>query len=86
VFSGTISPISEFRNSEIRDTFCAFQGISGISEIDPEKPLFSQKPLCAAVLRDFGNWEISGISGDLGDTFTNCQKISGKFRKPEIQV
>jgi hypothetical protein len=72
VFRAT--PIPEIQNSEIRDTFCAFQD-SGL-EINPEKTLFSQKPLCAAV-QGISKFEISGIS-EISGTFT---QLSKNFRK-----
>jgi hypothetical protein len=79
VFRDRFPDFRKFRNSEIRDIL--HFGISGFRESRPWKPLFSQKPLCAAgTPGDFGNLGFRGFQ-DLGDTFTQIVKISGKFRK-----
>jgi hypothetical protein len=77
VFSGTIPrfpEIPEFKSG----THLHFRNF-GISEIPTLKPLFSQETALRSP-RDF-NSEISGISGDLGDTFTQLTKFPENFGK-----
>jgi hypothetical protein len=84
VFSGTDSPISksEFKSG----THLCISGISGISEIPPEKPCFHKKPLCSKVQGISEKFRFQEDFGDLGDTLHIVKKFPENFGKTGIQV